>query len=107
MHLHNMYRPLAKDGINRSFAAVYDGQHSPDAAKGAADRLHLILQREEALVAKNSGNAPFQHFSAMALPSFLNSVPQINVFLQQAALLLLLLLAMIVILLSQCRQIAY
>ena len=106
MHLHDMYRPLAKDGINRSFAAVYDGQHSPDAAKGAADRLHLILQREEALVAKNSGNAPFQHFSAIALPSILNSVPQIIVFLQQAALLLLL-LATIVIMLSQRHQIAY
>ena len=48
-------RPLAKDGVNRSFAAVYDGQHSPDAAKDAADRLHLILQREDALVARNSG----------------------------------------------------
>lgn len=48
-------RPLAKDGVNRSFAAVYDGEHSPDAAKDAADRLHLILQREDALVAKSSG----------------------------------------------------
>lgn len=52
-------RPLAKDGINRSFAAVYDGQHSPDAAKDAADRLHLILQREDAVVAKHSGTPPF------------------------------------------------
>ena len=107
MHLHNMYRPLAKDGINRSFAAVYDGQHSPDAAKGAADRLHLILQREEVLVAKNSGNAPFQHFNVIALPSSLNPVPQIILFLQQAALLLLLLRAMIVIMSSQHHQIAY
>lgn len=48
-------RPLAKDGMNRSFAAVYDGQHSPHAAKDAADRLHLILQREDAVVAKSSG----------------------------------------------------
>lgn len=48
-------RPLAKDGMNRSFAAVYDGQQSPDAAKDAADRLHLILHREDAVVAKSSG----------------------------------------------------
>ena len=41
--------------MNRSFAAVYDGQYSPDAAKDAAERLHLILQREDAVVAKNSG----------------------------------------------------
>ena len=51
-------RPLAKDGVNRSFAAVYDGEHSPEAAMDAADRLHLILQREDALVAKSSGDRP-------------------------------------------------
>ena len=54
-------RPLAKDGVNRSFAAVYEGEHSPDAAKDAADRLHLILQREDALVAKNSGECHSIH----------------------------------------------
>lgn len=48
-------RSLAKDGVNRSFAAVYDGRHSPEAAKDAAERLHPILQREDAVVAKNSG----------------------------------------------------
>ncbi|KAL3139258.1 hypothetical protein ABBQ32_006024 [Trebouxia sp. C0010 RCD-2024] len=48
------FRSLAKDGVNRSFAAVYDGRHSPEAAKDAAERLHLILQREDAVVAKNS-----------------------------------------------------
>ena len=53
-------RPLAKDGVNRSFAALYDGQHSPEAAQDAADRLHLILQREDALVAKNSGTHTLQ-----------------------------------------------
>ena len=37
---------------------MYDGEHSPEAAKGAADRLHLILQREDALVAKSSGERP-------------------------------------------------
>lgn len=57
MHLIFNCRPLAKDGVNRSFAAVYDGQHSPNAAKDAADRLHLILQREDAVVAKNSGTS--------------------------------------------------
>lgn len=53
-------RPLAKDGVNRSFAALYDGQNSPDAAQDAAVRLHLILQRENALVAKNSGTHTLQ-----------------------------------------------
>ena len=51
-----MCRSLAQDGVNRSFAALYDGQHSPEAAADAADRLHLILQREDALVAKSAGD---------------------------------------------------
>ena len=58
-------RSLAKDGVNRSFAAVYDGQHSPEAAKDAAERLHLILQREDAVVAKNSGRTLRQMPDAM------------------------------------------
>ena len=56
-----MFRPLAKDGVNRSLAAIYAGQHSPAAALDAADRLHLILQREDALVAKNSGVLSKRH----------------------------------------------
>lgn len=49
-------RPMANDGINRSFAGVYDGSKNQLAAQDAAERLHLILQREDAIVARGPGD---------------------------------------------------
>lgn len=42
------------DGVNRSFMAVYSGG-STRAAQDARDRLHLILQREDALIGFRAG----------------------------------------------------
>lgn len=46
---------MANDGVNRSFAGVYDGSKNLLAAQDAAERLHLILQREDAIVARGPG----------------------------------------------------
>lgn len=48
-------RPMARDGINRSFLGVFSGSRNPRAAEDGADRLHLVLQREDAVVAWHSG----------------------------------------------------